>query len=100
MYELNGDDGLLHPLASLAVLRLRHNGTQFGWPHVRRVALIRWLVAIWLVILGSAFCLFGLWWGALLFVPAGLNGWIALQMPRWKRALDADEDARLAGVAR
>jgi len=29
------------------------------------------------------------WWGAFLFVAAGLVGWLACQMPRWKLALDA-----------
>jgi signal transduction histidine kinase len=69
--------------------RIGQYGTQFGWRHVKRVAVIRLLVAIWLVILGSIFCVFGQWWGALLFLAAGLNGWLAYQMPRWKLALDA-----------
>jgi signal transduction histidine kinase len=64
-------------------------GSQFGWRHVKGVALIRLLVAIWLVILGSIFCASGRWWGALLFAVAGLVGWLAYQMPRWKLALDA-----------
>jgi signal transduction histidine kinase len=47
------------------------------------------LVAIWLVILGAFFCATGHWWGAFLFVAAGLVGWLAYQMPRWKLTLDA-----------
>jgi signal transduction histidine kinase len=64
-------------------------GTQFGWRHVKGVAVVRLLVAIWLVILGSIFCASGHWWGAFLFVAAGLVGWLAYQMPRWKLVLDA-----------
>ena len=70
---------------------IRHGwpGTQFGWRHVKGAAVIRLLAAIWLVILGSIFCASGHWWGALLFVAAGVVGWLAYQMPRWKLALDA-----------
>jgi hypothetical protein len=64
-------------------------GTQFGWRHVKHVAVIRLLVASWLVILGSVFCASGHWWGALLFAGAGLHGWLAYKMTRSKRALDA-----------
>ena len=71
-----------------AMIRYRWPGT-FGWRHVKGVALIRLLVAIWLVILGSVFCASGHWWGAFLFAAAALVGWLAYQMPRWKRALDA-----------
>jgi signal transduction histidine kinase len=71
-----------------AIIQGRWPGT-FGWRHVKGVALIRLLVAIWLVILGSVFCASGRWWGAFLFVAAALVGWLAYQMPRWKRALDA-----------
>ncbi len=68
---------------------IRATVRRFGWRDVRRVAVIRWVVAIWLVTLGSIFCVSGHWWGALLFVAAGLNGWLAIQMPRWRRTLDA-----------
>ena len=73
---------------------IRHGwpGTQFGWRHVKGAAVIRLLAAIWLVILGSIFCASGHWWGAFLFVAAGLVGWLAYQMPRWKLALDADKN--------
>ena len=70
---------------------IRGISTDFGMRHVRSVAVIRLLVAGWLVILGCVFCALGhwYWWGALLFVPAGVNGWLAFQMPRWNGALDA-----------
>jgi hypothetical protein len=48
------------------------------------------LVALWLIILGTIFCVNGYWWGVLLFVAAGLVGWLAYQIPRWKRALDTE----------
>jgi signal transduction histidine kinase len=53
------------------------------------VALVRWLVAAWLLILGSIFCASGHWWGASLFPAAGLVGWLAYAMPRWAPVLDA-----------
>src|SRR5215472_6833068 len=70
---------------------IRHGwpGSQFGLRHAKGVAVIRLLVAIWLVILGAFFCASGHWWGAFLFVAAGLVGWLAYQMPRWKVTLDA-----------
>jgi len=64
--------------------------TEFGRGHVKGIATTRLLVAIAAVILGSIFCASGHWWGALLFVPAALNGWFAYLMPSWKRALDAE----------
>lgn len=64
--------------------------TRYGWRHVKFVAVVRALVALWLIILGSIFCANGYWWGALLLVAAGLVGWLACQIPRWKRALDAE----------
>jgi hypothetical protein len=76
---------------------VRRGITTFGWRHGRGVVVIRLVVAVWLVILGSIFCSLGhwYWWGALLFLPAGLNGWLAYQVPRWKRALVAEKDIRL-----
>ena len=68
----------------------RSVSTEFGRRHVKGVAITRLLVAIALVILGSIFCVLGHWWGALLFIPAALNLWFAYLMPRWKRALDAE----------
>jgi hypothetical protein len=61
----------------------------FGRRHVTGVAVTRWLVAIWLAILGSIFCASGYWWGASLFAVAGLVGWLAYEMPRWSPVLDA-----------
>jgi Flp pilus assembly protein TadB len=70
--------------------------THSGWRSVRRVALLRLLIAVWLVILGSVFCAFGHWWGVLLgaflFALALLHGWLAYRMTRSKRALDADQN--------
>jgi signal transduction histidine kinase len=65
--------------------------TRFGWRHVKGVAVVRFLVAIWLVILASIFCASGEWWGALLYGAAALVGFLAYQMPRWKLALDAEK---------
>ena len=64
-------------------------GTRWGRQHVKGVALIRLLAAAWLAILGSVFCASGHWWGALFFAGAGLLAWLAYQLPRSKRALDA-----------
>jgi len=73
---------------------IRRGVTEFGWRHVKGVAITRLLVAIWLVILGAIFCATGRWWGALLFVAAGLVGSLAYLMPRWKLALDAEKNAQ------
>ena len=95
MREDNGRARLKEPRAHVqptttSVPRIVRSAVRrFGWRDVRRVAVIRWLVAIWLVALGSFFCVSGHWWGALLFVAAAVNGWLAVQMPRWRRALDA-----------
>jgi signal transduction histidine kinase len=78
------------PPSTEAVPRIiRGISSDFGLRHVKGVAVIRSVVAVWLAVLGSIFCALGHWWGALLFVPAGLVGWLAYQMPRWKLALDA-----------
>jgi signal transduction histidine kinase len=69
---------------------IRSISTPFGRRHVKGVALIRYLVAIWLVCLGSAFCAAGHWWGVLLFPAAGGVGALAYVMPRWKLALEAE----------
>jgi signal transduction histidine kinase len=68
---------------------VRSISTPFGLRHVKGIAVVRYLVAIWLVCLGSAFCAFGHWWGALLFPAAGGVGALAFLMPRWKLALEA-----------
>jgi len=64
--------------------------SKFEWRHVKGIAAIRVLVAVWLLFLGSILCAYGYWWGASLFLAAGLAGWLAYEMPRWKRALDAE----------
>lgn len=65
--------------------------TPFGLRHVKGGAVVRYLVAIWLVGLGSAFCAFGHWWGALLFPAAGAVGAIAYLVPRWRLAIEAEK---------
>jgi signal transduction histidine kinase len=57
--------------------------------HAKGVAVIRFLVAVWLLILGAIFCAAGHWWGVFLFVAAFLIAWLAYQMPQWKLTLDA-----------
>ncbi len=86
MYEPNEQPSAARSVP--AIIQQGWPGT-FGWRHVKGVALTRLLVAIWLLALGSFFCATGRWWGALLFATAGLLGWLAYQMPRWKLALDA-----------
>ena len=61
----------------------------FGRRHPTGVAVTRWLVASWLVLLGTIFCASGQWWGVILFALAGLVGWLAYQMPRWSPEIDA-----------
>jgi hypothetical protein len=68
----------------------RSISTAFGRRHVKGVAIIRWLVAIWLTFLGSAFCALGQFWGALFFPAACAVGAAAYLMPRWNRALEAE----------
>ena len=68
----------------------RNVSTEFGRRHVKSVAITRLLVAIAAVTLGSIFCASGHSWGSLLFALAALNLWFAYLMPRWKRALDAE----------
>lgn len=72
---------------------VRRSTTRFGWRHVQGIATIRFLVAVWLVCLASIFLAFGYWWGAFLLLAAGLAGWLAYQMPRWKAALEDEGDA-------
>lgn len=66
--------------------------TEFGWRHVHGIAIIRLLVAVWLMCLGTIFLAFGYWWGASLYAAAGLVGALAYLMPRWKLALDAERN--------
>jgi len=69
---------------------VRRFATKYEWRHVKGVAAIRAVVALWLVTLGVIVCAHGYWPGAFFFVVAGLFGWLAYRMPRWKRALDAE----------
>jgi hypothetical protein len=78
---------------------IRRLATNYEWRHVRGIAAIRALVALWLAFLGSILCAYGYWWGASFFVAAGLVGWLAYRMPRWKRALDADNERVSARAA-
>ena len=69
---------------------------QYEWRHVKGIAAIRVLVALWLVFLGAILCAYGYWWGAALFVVAGLMGWLAYLMPRWKLAFEAENGHSVA----
>jgi hypothetical protein len=62
----------------------------YEWRHVKVIAGVRAVVAVWLLFLGVILCAYDYWWGALLFVAAALQGWVAYHMPRWKLALDAE----------
>jgi hypothetical protein len=73
---------------------IRGTVTEFGSRHVKGVAVIRSVVAIWLVILGVIFCALGHWGGAFLFVAAGLVGSLAYLVPRWNRASVAPRNVR------
>lgn len=65
------------PSSSSAPTMYRGPLSEWGSRHVRGVAFIRLAVAIWLVCLGTVFCVLGEWWGALLFAAAALVGWLA-----------------------
>jgi hypothetical protein len=74
-----------------AVTRPDGPGTRWGRRHVKGVAVTRLLVAVWLVILGSVFCAYGQWWGALLFPVAVLHCWLAYRGLRSERARGAGQ---------
>jgi hypothetical protein len=57
--------------------------TQFGARHIKGVAIIRAVVALWLVCLGVILCANGHWWAASLFAIAAVVGWLAYQVPKW-----------------
>jgi signal transduction histidine kinase len=67
--------------------------TDFGRRHVKGVAVTRLLAAICCVAVGSFFLVTGHWWGAFLFVAAAVNGVVVYLMPRWRLALDAENNA-------
>jgi signal transduction histidine kinase len=69
----------------------RSISTGFGRRHVKGVAIVRYLVAIWLTLLGSVLCALGQFWGALFFPTAGAVGAVAYLMPRWVRALETEK---------
>jgi hypothetical protein len=50
---------------------------------VKGVAVSRWVAAVCFVIAGALLLAFGLWWGVVLFLAAGLNGSLAYLVPRW-----------------
>jgi hypothetical protein len=84
-----GNESMQPPTKSAPWI-VRRISTEFGRRHVKGIAAVRCLVAIWLVIVGSILCASGHWWGALLFAGAALVGSLAYLMPRWKVALDAE----------
>ncbi|HTU98058.1 MAG TPA: hypothetical protein VMF14_19565 [Solirubrobacteraceae bacterium] len=59
------------------------------------MAITRWIVAIGLVIAGVVLVAVGHWWGALLFLAAGLNGSLAYLVPRWNRRPSSTTSPRL-----
>jgi fatty acid desaturase len=83
-------DQTTQPPARPAPWIVRRLSTEIGRRHVKSIAVIRLLVAIWQVTLGSVFCASGHWWGALLFATAALTGSLAYLMPRWKETLEAE----------
>jgi signal transduction histidine kinase len=72
--------------------RVKGTFTQFGSRHVGAVAVIRFVVAIWLVALGIVLCAVGQWWGASLFLLAAFVGALAYLVPRWKLAAEAPKN--------
>jgi fatty acid desaturase len=76
---------------------VRRISSEFGRRHVKSIAVIRLLAAIWQVTAGAALCASGHWWGALLFATAALTGSLAYLMPRWKDALDAENARTISG---
>ena len=73
---------------------IRRLTSQFEWRHVKGLAAWRVVLALWLLFLGSILLAYGYWWGASLYLGAGLAGWLAYQMPRWKLVLDGETDVK------
>jgi signal transduction histidine kinase len=73
---------------------VRRAVSPFGWRHAEGIAVIRFLVALWLVCLATIVLAFGDWWGAFLLPVAGLLASIAYLMPRWKLTLDAEKNVQ------
>jgi hypothetical protein len=84
------DEALERPTRPVPSI-IRRTVSPFGWRHVQGIAVIRFLVALWLVCLASIVLSFGDWWGAFLLPVAGLVASLAYLMPRWKLALDAEK---------
>jgi hypothetical protein len=63
---------------------------KYEWRHIKVIAGMRALAALWFIVFGVILCVYGCWWGVLAFVAAGLAGGFAYQMPRWKLVLDAE----------
>ena len=57
---------------------------RFEWAHVSVFARIRVVVALGFVVAAVVLCAYGHWWGALFFVAAALDGWVAYELPHWK----------------
>ncbi len=79
----------------VAASAARGTFTAFGARHVKGVAAARWVAAACFVVWGAVLLALGQWWGAFLFVPAGLNGWLACAVPRWNLLRDAAGNVRL-----
>jgi hypothetical protein len=56
------------------------SGTAFSRRHPLGVAVVRLLVAVWLLALASVFCANGQYWGVALLAPAALHLWIAYRL--------------------
>jgi hypothetical protein len=70
--------------------------TAFGARHVKGVAVSRWVAAVCFVIAAAVLMAFGYWLGALLFLPALLNGSIAYLVPRWNLLRDDPKNVELS----
>jgi hypothetical protein len=88
--ERRQGDQTMQPPTRPAPSIARNLSTEFGRRHVKGIAIIRLVVAVAMVALGSFYCASGHWWGALWFVPAALNGWFVYLMPRWTLAVDPE----------
>jgi hypothetical protein len=68
--------------------------TAFGARHIKGVSITRWIATVCFVIAAVVLLAFGHWWGALYFLPAGLNGSLAYLVPRWNPPRDAPNNAK------
>jgi hypothetical protein len=75
---------------------VRGTFTAFGARHVKGVAVSRSVAAVCFVIAGALLLAFGLWWGALLFLAAALNGTLAYLVPRWNQLPDGPKTGKLS----